>query len=228
MENSRRHFLKSTCALVAGVSVYPLSSNQANAETAVGTNNTKYAMLHDETKCIGCNACVEACREVNHVPEGVTRLSIERLGPFGEYPNQFYHFTRRSCQHCEDAPCVNVCPTGAAFIDKETGIVSVNADRCVGCQYCIAACPYEVRFINPVTKAADKCDFCRETNLKQGKQPACVEACPTKALVFGNLKDPESELVALLKANPTQRSKLDLGTRPKLFRIKAKQGEIIL
>ncbi|QHS12224.1 4Fe-4S dicluster domain-containing protein [Shewanella sp. Arc9-LZ] len=228
MENSRRHFLKSTCALVAGVSVYPFSGNHANAEMEPAINNIKYALLNDETKCIGCNACVEACREVNHVPEGVTRLSIERTGPFGEYPNQFYHFSRHSCEHCENAPCVSVCPTGAAFINKETGIVAVNADKCVGCQYCIAACPYEVRFINPVTKAADKCDFCRETNLKQGKQPACVEICPTKALVFGNLKDPESELVALLKANPTERFKQDLGTRPKIFRIKAKQGEIIL
>ena len=228
MENSRRHFLKSTCALVAGVSVYPLSGNNANAEMEPAINNIKYALLHDETKCIGCNACVEACREVNHVPEGVTRLSIERTGPFGEYPNQFYHFSRHSCEHCENAPCVSVCPTGAAFINKETGIVAVNADKCVGCQYCIAACPYEVRFINPVTKAADKCDFCRETNLKQGKQPACVEICPTKALVFGNLKDPESELVALLKANPTERFKQRLGTRPKIFRIKAKLGEIIL
>lgn len=228
MENSRRHFLKSTCALVAGVSVYPLSGNNANAEMEPDINNIKYALLHDETKCIGCNACVEACREVNNVPEGVTRLSIERTGPFGEYPDQFYHFSRHSCEHCENAPCVTVCPTGAAFIDKETGIVAVNADKCVGCLYCLAACPYEVRFINPVTKAADKCDFCRETNLKQGKQPACVEACPTKALVFGNLKDPESELVALLKANPTERFKQDLGTRPKIFRIKAKQGEIIL
>jgi len=228
MENSRRHFLKRTCALVAGASVYPLSRNDANAETDIETNDIKYAMLHDETKCIGCNACVDACREVNQVPEGVSRLSIERSEPYGEYPDQFYHFTRHSCEHCEAAPCVTVCPTGAAFIDKETGIVAVNADRCVGCLYCIAACPYEVRFINPVTKAADKCDFCRETNLKQGKQPACVEACPTKALVFGNLKDPKSELVTLLKANPTKRSKLDLGTRPKLFRIKAKEGEIIL
>jgi protein NrfC len=226
MENARRDFLKRTCVLVAGVSVSPFAVNgttDTQTDTAI-----KYAMIHDETKCIGCNACVEACREVNHVPEGVTRLSIEKTGPFGEYPNQYYHFSRHSCEHCEDAPCVTVCPTGAAFIDKKTGIVSVNAEKCVGCQYCLLACPYEVRFINPVTKAADKCDFCRETNLKQGKQPACVEACPTNALVFGNLKDPNSLLVATLKANPTQRKKQDLGTRPKLFRITAKPGEISL
>lgn len=226
MENSRRDFLRRTCALVAGVSVSPFAVNgttDAETEQAI-----KYAIVHDETKCIGCNACVEACRETNHVPEGVTRLSIERKGPYGEYPNQYYHFTRHSCEHCEDAPCVNVCPTGAAYIDKKTGIVSVHADKCVGCQYCLLACPYEIRFINPVTKAADKCDFCKETNLKQGKQPACVEACPTNALVFGNLKDPDSLIVATLKANSTQRNKQDLGTRPKLFRITAKPGEITL
>ncbi|MGI2852777.1 4Fe-4S dicluster domain-containing protein [Shewanella algae] len=227
MENSRRRFLKGGCALMAGASLYPLSGNEAVA-SADHDSGVNYALLHDETKCIGCNACSDACREVNQVPEGVSRLEIIRTGPYGEYPNQFYHFSRKSCQHCEDAPCVNVCPTGAAFKDKTTGIVTVDAWKCVGCQYCIAACPYQVRFINPVTKAADKCDFCRETQLKQGKQPACVEACPTKALVFGNLKDPSSEVVQMIRANPTQRSKVDLGTRPKMFRIVAKQGEIKL
>lgn len=88
--------------------------------------------------------------------------------------------------------------------------------------------PLSGALYQPVTKAADKCDFCRETQLKQGKQPACVEACPTKALVFGNLKDPSSEVVQMIRANPTQRSKVDLGTRPKLFKIVAKQGEIKL
>ncbi|MGL4616322.1 MAG: 4Fe-4S dicluster domain-containing protein [Shewanella sp.] len=228
MENSKRKFLKGACALFAGASGAAfLATVNASGENKTQAN-IKYALLHDETKCIGCNACDVACREVNQVPDGVSRLKIVQTGPYGEYPNQHYHFSRKSCQHCEDAPCVNVCPTGAAFIDKESGIVSVDAWKCVGCQYCIAACPYQVRFIHPVTRAADKCDFCRETNLAQGKQPACVEACPTKALVFGNLKDPTSELVQVLRDNPVQRAKVDLGTRPKLFRIVAKSGEVIL
>lgn len=228
MENSKRRFLKGTCALFAGASGATLFSSVNATSEVKAEPSVKYALIHDETKCIGCQACEVACRETNHVPEGVSRLKIEQTGPYGEYPDQFYHFSRTSCQHCEDAPCVNVCPTGAAFIDKETGIVSVDAWKCVGCQYCIAACPYKVRFINPVTHAADKCDFCRETNLAQGKQPACVAACPTKALVFGNLKDPTSEVVQVLKANPTQRAKVDLGTRPKLFRIVAKSGEVAI
>ncbi|WP_449261827.1 4Fe-4S dicluster domain-containing protein, partial [Escherichia coli] len=99
-------------------------------------------------------------------------------------------------------------------------------DLCVGCQYCIAACPYRVRFIHPVTKTADKCDFCRKTNLQAGKLPACVEACPTKALTFGNLDDPNSEISQLLRQKPTYRYKLALGTKPKLYRVPFKYGEV--
>lgn len=225
MEKSRRVFLKSGCALIACASVYSVSRGSSEH---LDREQKKYAMVHDETKCIGCNACADACRETNRVPDGVSRLKITRIGPSGEYPDQTYRFVRESCQHCEDAPCVRVCPTGAAFIDKATGIVTVDSWKCVGCQYCIAACPYQVRFINPETNAADKCDFCRETQLKQGKQPACVEACPTQALVFGDLKDPQSEVVSLLKSRPSYRAKVDLGTRPKLFRIAANNGEIKL
>ncbi|EMU6157618.1 4Fe-4S binding protein, partial [Yersinia enterocolitica] len=118
------------------------------------------------------------------------------------------------------------CPTGASYRDKATGIVDVNPDLCVGCQYCIAACPYRVRFIHPVTKTADKCDFCRKTNLKQGKQPACVLSCPTKALTFGNLDSPDSELVKLLHQRTVYRAKLHLGTQPKLYRVPFQYGEI--
>ena len=229
MEHSKRQFLKGCGALLAGVSVYSVTKSPLAENTDTEAQaEIKYAMVHDENICIGCNACVEACREVNHVPEGVTRLKIERSGPFGEYPEQSYRFNRVSCQHCEAAPCVRVCPTGAAYIDKETGIVAVHEERCVGCQYCIAACPYQVRFINPETRTADKCDFCQQTQLKQGLAPACVLACPTKALTFGNLKDPDSDLIRLLKSKPTYRSKVDLGTRPKLFHVQNIDGEIML
>ncbi|MCZ4335904.1 4Fe-4S dicluster domain-containing protein [Shewanella colwelliana] len=230
METSKRQFLKGCGALIAGLSVYTVTKSPLaeNANTDASQTEIKYAMVHDENACIGCNACVEACRETNHVPDGVTRVKIDRTGPFGEYPHQSYRFNRVSCQHCEAAPCVRVCPTGAAYIDKDTGIVAVNSDRCVGCQYCIAACPYQVRFINPETRTADKCDFCQQTQLAKGLQPACVLACPTQALTFGNLKDPDSALVKLLKTKPTYRAKVDLGTRPKLFHIQTIDGEVML
>lgn len=226
MNNPRRTFLKSICASavgVAGASLAVVAQEEPSDKAEV-----LYGMIHDETKCIGCNLCEQACRETNEVPEGVSRLKIEREGPFGEYPDQYFKFSRKSCQQCEGTPCVNVCPTGAAYRDEETGIVSVNSWKCVGCLYCIAACPYQVRFINPETKAADKCDFCKETKLKNGELPACVSACPTEALTFGNLRDPESKIVKVLKTTPNYRSKTDLGTRPKLFRIAAKTGEVIL
>lgn len=229
MENKRRLFLKCACATAVGaVGSTKLIAAQSDTKTDDTEAEVNYALIHDETKCIGCEVCVDACRETNNVPEGVSRLEIVKTGPFGEYPDQYFSFSRKSCQQCDGTPCVNVCPTGAAYKDPKTGIVSVDSWKCVGCMYCIAACPYQIRFINPVTKAADKCDFCKETRLKEGKSPACVAACPTKALVFGNLKDPDSEIVKVLKTTPNYRSKTDLGTRPKLFRIAAKNGEIKL
>ena len=182
-------------------------------------------MVHDETACIGCTACMDACRETNQVPEGVSRLEILRSEPYGEFPNQEYEFFRQSCQHCTNAPCVAVCPTGASFIDPETGIVDVNKDLCVGCQYCIAVCPYRVRFIHPVHRTADKCNFCRDTNLAQGKQPACVEACPTKALTFGDMNDPTSAVARKVKQSPVYRTKVELGTQPNLYHIPFQHGE---
>ena len=190
---SRRQFL-------TGVGVLAAVSGTAGRVVAktLNINGVRYGMVHDESLCIGCTACMDACREVNKVPEGVSRLTIIRSEPQGEFPDVKYRFFRKSCQH----------------------------DLCVGCQYCIAACPYRVRFIHPVTKTADKCDFCRKTNLQAGKLPACVEACPTKALTFGNLDDPNSEISQLLRQKPTYRYKLALGTKPKLYRVPFKYGEV--
>lgn len=186
----------------------------------------RYAMLHDESACIGCTACMDACRETNQVPQGVSRLEIIRSKPYGEFPDVKYEFFRHSCQHCTNAPCVAVCPTGASYIDAATGIVDVNKDLCVGCQYCIAVCPYRVRFIHPVYKSADKCNFCRDTNLAKGKQPACVEACPTKALTFGDTNDPHSAISLKLKEKQVYRTKVELGTDPNLYHVPARPGEI--
>ncbi|HBO21655.1 cytochrome c nitrite reductase Fe-S protein [Providencia sp.] len=221
MSCSRRQFIIYSGALAAigGITSHTLANTMK-------IDGVRYGMIHDENLCIGCTACMDACREVNQVPEGVSRLTIIRSEPIGEFPDVKYRFFRHSCQHCENAPCVDVCPTGASFIDKTTGIVDVNPDLCVGCQYCIAACPYRVRFIHPVNKTADKCDFCRKTNLKKGKQPACVESCPTKALIFGNLDDPQSDVSKMLGQKPTYRFKIALGTRPKVYRVPFKYGEV--
>ncbi|MCK5819815.1 MAG: cytochrome c nitrite reductase Fe-S protein [Psychromonas sp.] len=226
MSCSRRDVLIGGSAVIMTTAI---SSVAYGSKTLIGTmedGNKRYGMVHDETACIGCTACTDACRDVNNVPEGVSRLVIERSEPIGTFPDVGYQFTRVSCQHCDNAPCVTVCPTAASYIDPKTGIVDVHSDLCVGCGYCLAACPYKVRFFNPETKSADKCNFCRDTNLKAGKLPACVESCPTKALVFGDLNDPNSEINKVIKTNAVYRAKVDLGTEPKLYKIPATKGEI--
>ena len=214
MSCSRRDFMAGMGAGALIMMTGTASANTRSLATPLAHSQTidgvRYGMIHDETACIGCTACMDACREVNQVPQGVSRLEIIRSGPVGEFPDAEYRFFRKSCQHCDNAPCVHVCPT--------------DADLCVGCMYCLAACPYQVRFINPVTRVADKCDFCRKTNLAAGKEPACVESCPTKALVFGNLDDPDSPIAQRLVKETTYRYKQALGTSPKMYRVP--KGEI--
>ena len=97
--------------------------------------------------------------------------------------------------HCEDAPCVAVCPTGASYID-ETGVVAVDEGKCIGCRYCMAACPYQVRVHNKVSGAVEKCKFCHHWVYEHPETPSntCVSACPTHCRIFGDLDDPQSEL----------------------------------
>lgn len=130
MSCSRRNFLAGAGAVifttgVAGTAAVTSRKTLANVQE---DGAKRYGMVHDETACIGCTACTEACREVNKVPEGVSRLEIIKSEPQGEYPNVDYRFTRNSCQHCDNAPCVMVCPTGAAYKDEKTGIVDVHKE----------------------------------------------------------------------------------------------------
>ena len=119
---------------------------------------------------------------------------------------------------------MHVCPTGASHIRKEDGIVDVNPDLCVGCMYCLAACPYQVRFINPVTKVADKCDFAARPTWRRARSRRAWNPAPTKALVFGNLDDPDSPIAKRLVKETTYRYKQALGTSPKMYRVP--KGEI--
>jgi protein NrfC len=228
MSCSRRNFLTGAGAVIftTGVASTAALSSRKTLANVEQDGNKLYGMVHDETACIGCTACTDACREVNNVPEGVSRLDIVRSEPKGEFPDVEYRFTRNSCQHCDNAPCVMVCPTGAAYKDEKTGIIDVHQEKCVGCGYCLLACPYQVRFFHPENGSADKCNFCRDTNLAQGKLPACVESCPTKALVFGDLNDPASEISKLLNNEIVYRDKLHLGTKPKLYKIPHQKGEV--
>lgn len=227
MKCSRRNFIVGSSAVIFTTGGAGLSLFHSRKLDASGPQTAKrLGMIHDETACIGCTACMDACREVNKVPEGVSRLEILRSEPQGQFPDVSYRFTRRSCQHCENPPCVYVCPTGAAYKDEQTGIIDVHKEKCVGCGYCLAACPYQVRFFNPEDHSADKCNFCRDTNLAQGKQPACVESCPTRALIFGDLNDETSEINQIISNKLVYRDKAHLGTQPKLYKVPYQKGEV--
>ncbi len=178
----------------------------------------RYGMVIDLEKCLGCEACVAACVEENKVPyEAGMRTRVHRIVT-GEFPNVSTMYMHRICMHCEKPSCVHVCPTGASYVD-ETGVVLIDYDLCIGCKYCMVACPYLARYIHPERHAPDKCTFCIH-RVKAGKLPACVETCPANARIFGDLDDPNSEISKILKENRAFPIGAEYGTKPKVFYIR--------
>lgn len=161
------------------------------------------AMVIDATKCIDCKACVAACKVANDVPEGQWRNWIKNEGEApvaGAMPKSKARFQPGACMHCGNPTCVEACPTGATYKDDDTGAVVINEELCIGCGNCIPACPYGARFRNEANRKADKCNYCPERRAN-GLLPACVDTCPTKARVFGDINDPESEAGRLYRRN---------------------------
>ena len=178
----------------------------------------RYAMAIDLSLCVGCAACAVACKMENEVPPGVFNLWI-REREVGEYPNLVVEFRPEQCLHCENPPCVPVCPTGASYQTKD-GLVLVDPKKCIACGACIAACPYDARYLHPAGYVS-KCTFCAH-RLEKGKVPACVETCPTYCRTFGDLEDPESPVAKALKAaERVDVLRPEQGTRPKLFYLNA-------
>lgn len=196
-----------------------------------------YGMGIDIEKCIGCGRCAEACKAENDVPrkpfffrtwieryvikeDGETHVASPNGGIDGFAASTETSGTLRTffvpklCNHCANAPCVQVCPVGATF-STEDGVVLVDADHCIGCRYCIQACPYGARFLHPVTRTAAKCTFCYH-RVVQGLQPACVEACPTDARVFGDLRKRSSPLARFRRFNKIRTLKPHLNTECKV------------
>lgn len=178
----------------------------------------RYGMVIDLRKCIGCYACTVACKSENQVPLGVFRTWIKEAET-GAFPHVRRHFMPRLCNQCEDAVCVTNCPVEATY-KIENGITVIDPEKCIGCRYCIASCPYGVRYINPDTNTADKCDFCRH-RVEQGLVPACVQTCVGTARIFGDLNDPSSEISKVLATTPTQVLHPEAGTNPRVFYISA-------
>ncbi len=178
----------------------------------------RYGMLIDTTKCIGCFACRTACQRQNGLLPQQAFIRYEQKES-GSFPNVGVENVPLQCMHCEDAPCAQVCPTGAAHMGAD-GIVEVDTGRCIGCLYCVAACPYQVRVRNPETGTVDKCRFCTVSAEQSGtRMCSCVEACLTGARIFGDLDDPDSELVKEIARTNAQPIAGDL-TKSKIYYVR--------
>jgi Fe-S-cluster-containing dehydrogenase component len=175
--------------------------------------SARYVMTVDTRRCVGCNACVIACKEENRLPPGAFRdwITTETRGVF---PHLAQEIRSERCNHCSDAPCVRVCPTGASHVGPG-GTVQVSPAKCTGCSACIASCPYDARFIN-AQGTADKCTFCLH-RVKRGLMPACAAACPSRALTFGDVDDPTSDVARLLRERRHKVNKPEAGTHPNVY-----------
>lgn len=240
-EQSRRQFLNGAVTFAIGTVQLTILSSPGHEALAAETTQAAgaasppaYAFLVDTQKCIGSGKCLIACRVENDVPEGYHRTWLERYVHFKDGTVRVdnvpetgavdlpavdpatvdrSYFVPKLCNHCEDPPCNQVCPVHAAFSSPE-GFTLVDAQRCIGCAYCVQACPYGARFINPETGTADKCTWCYH-RVKRDEQPACVEACPVGARLFGRVDDPTTEISQRIRQIPTHVLKESMGTHPK-------------
>jgi Fe-S-cluster-containing dehydrogenase component len=195
----------------------------------------RWGMVIDLKRCIGCYGCQLACKAEHGTPPGVYYARVLKQEE-GQYPTVRQLALPVLCNHCEDPPCVEACPTGASF-KWEDGIVDIDHDLCVGCRSCMMACPYTNRYFNdqpphyfpqgmtPYEEARTqrhqqnvvmKCNFCRD-RVRAGKAPACVANCPTVARYFGDLDDPLSEVSVLIKERGGFTLHPEMGTGPSVY-----------
>jgi Fe-S-cluster-containing dehydrogenase component/formate-dependent nitrite reductase membrane component NrfD len=192
----------------------------ATSETRPGEAQPNFGFVIDNRQCIGCHACSTACKSENEVPLGVYRTWVKSTET-GLFPDTQRHFQVTRCNHCENPPCVSICPT-AAMYQRSDGIVEFNKDMCIGCKGCMQACPYDAIYIDPETQTAAKCHFCSH-RIEVGLEPACVVVCPEHAILAGDMNDPSSEISQVLAANESSVRKPSLGTSPKLFYIEGNE-----
>ncbi len=184
---------------------------------------TKYAFVIDQRKCIGCHACTVACKAEHDVPIGVYRTWVKYIEK-GEFPNSRRYFLVNRCNHCDDAPCVAICPTRALFKRKD-GIVDFDSSRCIGCKSCMQACPYDALYIDPYSHTAAKCNYCAHRT-EVGIEPACVVVCPERAIIAGDLHNPGTEIARIIAREPVRTRKPEQGTGPNVYYLGAEEAAI--
>ncbi|HLI05725.1 MAG TPA: 4Fe-4S dicluster domain-containing protein [Ktedonobacteraceae bacterium] len=184
---------------------------------------TKYAFVIDQRKCIGCHACTVACKAEHDVPIGVYRTWVKYIEK-GEFPNSRRYFLVNRCNHCDDAPCVAICPTRALY-KRADGIVDFDSSRCIGCKSCMQACPYDALYIDPNTHTAAKCNYCAHRT-EVGLEPACVVVCPEHAIIAGDMHNPNTEIAQLLARQPVRVRKPEQGTGPNVYYLGAEEAAI--
>ncbi len=184
---------------------------------------TKYAFVIDQRKCIGCHACTVACKAEHDVPIGVYRTWVKYIEK-GEFPNSRRYFLVNRCNHCDDAPCVAICPTKALYKRKD-GIVDFDSSRCIGCKSCMQACPYDALYIDPYSHTAAKCNYCAHRT-EVGLEPACVVVCPEQAIIAGDMHNPNTEIARLIAREPVRTRKPEQGTGPNVYYLGAEEAAI--
>ena len=175
-----------------------------------------FGFIIDNRKCIGCHACTVACKSEHQVPVGVNRTWVKYIEK-GEFPDTRRLFSVMRCNHCADAPCVEICPVTALYT-RSDGIVDFDDRRCIGCKACTQACPYDALYMHPSEHTAAKCNYCsHRTDI--GLEPACVVVCPEHAIISGDMDNPNTEISKLLARETVSVRKEEKGTNPKLFYI---------
>jgi tetrathionate reductase subunit B len=241
MKSSRRKFMRKSLTAVGAVAVSSMIKPfnvLLFASDAPPEKGPWWGIGIDIHKCIGCGLCARGCKKENNVPDepfyyrtwveqytvlnnGEIRIESPNGGidgfdqavPDEEIFKTF--FVPKMCNHCSKSPCTQVCPVGATF-ESPDGVALVDEKYCIGCAYCVQACPYGCRYLHPVKKVADKCTLCYH-RLHKGLAPVCMEVCPTKARIHGDLNDRDSEIVRFLRDNDYQVLKPHLNTGSKLF-----------
>jgi len=216
---SRRDFLKLVGASGAGLFA---CAGAAQAHEGMRINNDELGMLYDATKCVGCKACMSACKRVNSdygslsyekakfdsdglwdAPSDLSGSTRTLIKLFKESAKS-WSYVKYSCMHCQKPSCVSVCPVSAMTKEPVTGIVDYNKNTCIGCRYCQVACPYNIPKFQweKALPQIVKCDLCKNTNLREKGISACAETCPTGAIKFGKRKELLEEAQIRLKDNP--------------------------